>query len=78
MELIFTVFSHDSYVMELPAPSQVGFYKELAYLNLAKNNFRDVQICQTPVIRLYGSTEAGEKACVHVHGYYPYLYIKAE
>ena len=32
----------------------------------------------TPIVRLFGTTEAGEKACVHVHGYYPYLYIKAE
>lgn len=29
-----------------------------------------------PVIRVFGATETGQKACVHIHGAFPYLYIE--
>jgi hypothetical protein len=54
------------------------FYRDVHFLNVAKRDYRENQISQSPIIRLYGTTEKGEKCCVHVHGYYPYLYIKAE
>lgn len=29
-----------------------------------------------PVIRVFGTTETGQKACAHIHGAFPYLYIE--
>ncbi|KAI5357435.1 Putative DNA-directed DNA polymerase, family B, exonuclease domain, ribonuclease H-like superfamily [Septoria linicola] len=34
-----------------------------------------IQLPDVPVIRVWGATETGQKACVHIHGAFPYLYI---
>lgn len=29
-----------------------------------------------PIIRIFGTTQAGQHAMVHVHGVYPYVYVE--
>jgi len=31
---------------------------------------------RVPVLRIYGTSSTGAKACVHVHQVYPYFYIE--
>ncbi|XP_018577848.1 DNA polymerase zeta catalytic subunit isoform X2 [Anoplophora glabripennis] len=44
-------------------------------LDVMYSEFRGSAINQVPIIRLFGSTETGEKICLHIHGVFPYLYI---
>ena len=37
--------------------------------------FRSAPIHRVPVLRVFGTTPAGQKACLHIHGIFPYLYV---
>ena len=30
-------------------------------------------IFKVPILRVYGATQVGQKACIHIHGVFPYL-----
>lgn len=32
-------------------------------------------IKRLPVIRVFGSTVSGQRACLHLHGIFPYIYV---
>lgn len=44
-------------------------------VDIAYSSFQGGSVKEVPVVRVYGSTPAGQKACVHVHRALPYLYI---
>ena len=31
---------------------------------------------RVPVLRVFGATETGQKVCAHIHGAFPYLYVR--
>jgi hypothetical protein len=77
MEMSIYTFTHDYYLLELPTVQKHSFFKCFPlYENMV--NFKGEPIRTAPIVRIYGTNEYNEKCCCHVHGFFPYLYIKAD
>nr|CAD7571396.1 unnamed protein product [Timema californicum] len=57
--------------------TEADFYMStpIRTLDVGYSDFRGAEVKQIPVIRVFGSTPTGRKACLHIHGVFPYIYI---
>lgn len=77
LQMKIKTLTHDYYLIELPSNSENIFYRQFPFY-LEELDYKGHRIQISPVARIYGTNEFGQKCCCHLHGYFPHFYIKAQ
>lgn len=59
----------------LEVPYQKKFFPVSSSASISSSSASRVRPSLVPIVRVWGTTPMGQKACVHVHGYFPYFFI---
>ncbi|KAL4489103.1 hypothetical protein ABPG73_005590 [Tetrahymena malaccensis] len=77
------LFSHEQSLLNLPGhPASnysfmdiINFQTDFSFYDKIVDR-KNRKILQAPVARIYGNDRQGKSVCLHIHGYFPYFYLK--
>ncbi|EAR91587.2 DNA polymerase family protein (macronuclear) [Tetrahymena thermophila SB210] len=77
------LFSHEQIALNLPGhPASnysimdiINFQTDFSFYEKIFDR-KNRKILQAPVARMYGNDKQGNSVCLHIHGYFPYFYLK--
>ena len=72
-DIMFVRLAVIDWYMERPLPHFDPFMPARECERGANGRYGDVKV---PILRIFGSTPQGQTCCCHVHGAFPYMYVK--
>ena len=50
--------------------------KPINGIDICFSQFQQSETQRIPIVRIFGSTASGQKACLHLHQTFPYIYVQ--
>ncbi len=71
------LYSHSAFSLKI-VEADYAMLRPIEYLDHCYTLFHNQPIFRVPVVRLFGLTPAGQRACLHVHKSFPYIYVEVD